>query len=126
MQSYPKREYCVQYNESDFTFVSRILEEEGIFYYFEHGEGLHTLVLVDQNSKIKPCPDLEIAKYRLNLTDTAKEDMITSLDCEQRIGPTKFALEDFNFKTPNTDLEANAPAANKLRDKELEIYCYPG
>jgi type VI secretion system secreted protein VgrG len=125
-QSYNKREYCVQYDESDFTFISRILEEEGIFYYFEHGEGLHTLVLVDQNSKIKPCPDLEIAKYRLNLTDTAKEDLILSLDSEQKVGPTKFALEDFNFKTPNTDLEANAPAAHKFGDMELEIYCYPG
>ena len=55
VQPHPKREYCVQYNESDFTFVSRILEEEGIFYYFEQGEGLHTLVLVDQNSETRGC-----------------------------------------------------------------------
>jgi type VI secretion system secreted protein VgrG len=124
--SYAKREYCVQYNESDFTFISRILEEEGIFYYFEHGNGSHTLVLVDQNSKIPPCPNLAIANYRLNVSGTTDEDLIISLDSEQRVGPTRFALEDFNFKTPNTDLEAKAPAAQKLTDKDLEIYCYPG
>jgi len=123
---YPVREYCVQYNESDFTFISRLLEQEGIFYYFEHKQGLHTLILVDQNSKVRPCPDLAVANYRLNLSGTTDEDEIVSLNCEQGIGPTRFAIEDFNFKTPNTDLEAKAPAVRKMTDKDLEIYCYPG
>jgi type VI secretion system secreted protein VgrG len=125
-ESYSKREYCVQYNESDFTFVSRLLEGEGIFYYFKHEKNLHTIVLVDKNEQIPPCPDQEIVKYCLNLTSTAEEDTITSLECDLHIGPTGFAIEDFNFKTPNTDLEVNAPALHKYSKMDLELYCYPG
>ncbi len=124
--TYGKREYCVQYNESDFTFISRILEEEGIFYYFEHDAKTHTLVLVDSNTVVKPCPGQEIAKYRLSMEGKDEEDMITVLESEQQIGPTKLAIEDFNFKTPHTDLEANADVLHKFCDRELEIYCYPG
>jgi len=124
--SYSTREYCVQYNETDFTFVSRLLEEEGIFYYFKHEKKLHTIVLVNKNEQILPCPDQEIVKYCLNLTSTAEEDTITSLECDLHIGPTGFAIEDFNFKTPNTDLEVNAPALHKFSDMDLELYCYPG
>jgi len=45
--SYPRREYCVQYRESDFNFVCRLLEEEGIYFYFTHADGKHTMVLAD-------------------------------------------------------------------------------
>ncbi len=48
--SYPKREYCVQYRESNLDFISRLLEEEGIFYFFEHEQGVHTMVLGDAPS----------------------------------------------------------------------------
>ena len=54
--TYEPREYCVQYRETDFGFVSRLLEEEGICYFFEHAEDKHTLVLTDQSSKFVACP----------------------------------------------------------------------
>ena len=53
-KSYPPREYCVQYDESDLDFVQRLLEHEGIFYFFEYAEGGHTLVLADAIAKLKP------------------------------------------------------------------------
>lgn len=55
-ESYQKREYCVQYDETHFDFVSRLLEEEGIFYYFEHSSSGHTMVIADSASKIEACP----------------------------------------------------------------------
>ncbi|MBW2570377.1 MAG: type VI secretion system tip protein VgrG, partial [Deltaproteobacteria bacterium] len=54
--SYDKRDYCVQYRETDFNFISRLLEEEGICYFFEHDEEKHTLILADASDKFKPCP----------------------------------------------------------------------
>ena len=61
--SYPSREYCVQYDESDLDFVQRLLEHEGIFYFFEHDEGKHTLVLCDAMSKLKPAPGYDKVLY---------------------------------------------------------------
>ncbi|MBD0320960.1 MAG: type VI secretion system tip protein VgrG, partial [Gemmatimonadetes bacterium] len=56
--TYDPREFCVQYRETDFAFASRLMEEEGISYYFEHAQGSHTLVLVDDPEKFAPCPGL--------------------------------------------------------------------
>ena len=54
--TYQPREYCVQYRETDFNFVSRLLEDEGIFYFFEHTEDKHSLVLADDKAAFKACP----------------------------------------------------------------------
>ncbi|WP_132595945.1 type VI secretion system tip protein TssI/VgrG [Pseudomonas aeruginosa] len=55
--SYQPREYCVQYGESDLAFVSRLLEEDGIFWFFTHAAGKHTLVLADSNDAFPPIPN---------------------------------------------------------------------
>src|ERR1035441_6436667 len=54
---FPEREYCVQYRETDFNFICRLLEEEGIYYFFRHEDGCHTLVLANDPAEHKPCPD---------------------------------------------------------------------
>src|SRR5690348_3696458 len=55
-KSYPKREFCVQHRETHLNFVSRLMEEEGIFYFFEHSKDKHLLTLADSNSAVGPCP----------------------------------------------------------------------
>ena len=60
---YERKVYCVQYRETDFNFVSRLMEEEGIFYFFEHESGKHTLVLADSTAEHPPCPEQETARY---------------------------------------------------------------
>jgi type VI secretion system secreted protein VgrG len=55
-KQYPKREYCVRYDETHLDFVSRLLEEEGIFYFFEHSDSSHTMVIADDPGQVKPCP----------------------------------------------------------------------
>ena len=57
--TYDPREYCVQYRETDFNFVSRLMEQYGIFYFFQHENGKHTLVLADSTSAYQPCPGQE-------------------------------------------------------------------
>src|SRR5262249_40563877 len=62
--SYKKREFCVQYRETAFNFVSRLMEEEGIYYFFEHENGKHTLILADSISAHKPVPGFEEVPFR--------------------------------------------------------------
>ncbi len=124
--SYDKREYCVQYRETDFNFISRLLEEEGIYYFFKQENGKHTMVIADAPSKHKPCPKQETAKYQLSAEGWLKEDVIMSLEKMQEIRPGKYSLNDFNFETPNTSLEVKVPSKTKLGPGEREIYFYPG
>ncbi|MEA3548428.1 MAG: type VI secretion system tip protein TssI/VgrG, partial [Thermodesulfobacteriota bacterium] len=103
--SYEARNYAVQYRETDFNFVSRLLEEEGIFYFFEHEENKHTLVLADSPAEHKPCLTQESTRYRLTGGGWGEEDLISSLEVMKEIRAGKYSLSDFNFEVPNTDLE---------------------
>ncbi len=107
-ESYPEWEYCVQYNESELHFISRLLEEEGICYYFEHENGKHTLVLADKKDCHKKCPNQETARYKLNSDTTREDEVITRLEWEQEIRHGVHVIKDFNFKSPYTDLAATA------------------
>lgn len=125
--SYEKRNYCVQYRESDFNFVSRLMEEEGIYYYFEHEDGKHTLVILDSPEEHKPCPNQESARYhRGSAGILLEEDTISSLNLTQEITPGKYTINDYNFETPNTDLKIEVPSGQSLGPGEREIYDYPG
>jgi len=124
--SYDKRDYCVQYRETDFNFISRLLEEEGIHYFFEHTEDTHTLILADSPSTNKPCPNQETARFKINIGGKHDDDVIYSFDKSQEIRPGKYTLNDFNFETPNTGLTVESPSRYKLGPGEREIYDYPG
>lgn len=124
--SYDQRDYCVQYRETDFNFVSRLLEEEGIYYFFEHEDKKHTLILTDVPEEHKPCPKQESARYQLSAGGWLAEDVITSLEMTQEIRPGKYTLNDFNFEMPNTDLKVETPGRQTLGPGEREIYDYPG
>ncbi len=124
--SYEKRDYCVQYRETDFNFVSRLLEEEGIHYFFEHEDGKHTLVMADAPQENNPCPKQKTARYQISAGGWLEEDVITGLEKMQEIRPGKYSLSDFNFEIPNTGLEVNVPSKQKLGPGEREVYDYPG
>jgi len=125
-ENYDKRDYCVQYRETDFNFISRLLEDEGIYYFFEHEKGKHTLVLADGPEDHKPCPKQESARYQLSGGGWLEDDVITSLNKRQAITPSKYTLNDYNFKTPGTDLKVEVTSQTTLAPSELEIYDYPG
>ena len=124
--SYDKRDYCVQYRETDFNFISRLLEEEGICYFFEHEEKKHTLILADASDKFKPCPKQESARYQISAGGWLEEDVITSLEKMQEIRPAKYSINDFNFEIPSTDMKVDVSTKQMLGPGEREIYDYPG
>jgi type VI secretion system secreted protein VgrG len=124
--TYEKRDYCVQYRETDLNFVSRLLEEEGIFYFFEHEKGKHTLVLADANTKFKECPHQKSAQYQISGGGLLEEDTISNLEVVQAIKAGKYTLNDYNFETPSADLKVEVPSKYDVGPGEREIYDYPG
>jgi len=124
--SYEQREYCVQYRETYFNFISRLLEEEGIYYFFEHEEGKHTMVMADSPVEHKPCQHQETAKYQISAGGWLDEDVITGLARAQEIRSGKYSLSDYNFEIPNTDLLVNVASKKKLGPGDREVYDYPG
>jgi type VI secretion system secreted protein VgrG len=124
--SYQPREYCVQYHETDFGFVSRLMEEEGIFYFFKHEDGKHTLVLADSSQEHKPCPHQDQVRCQQNVGSIDEEDVITELSWSQEIRYGKFTLKDYNYLSPSADLKAEAKEGTPLGPGEREFYDYPG
>ena len=123
--TYEPMGYCVQYRETDFNFISRLLEENGIFYFFEHQNGKHNLVIADTRDENKPCPNQADASYQITGGGWLKEDVITSLEYRQEIRPAKYFLRDFNFETPAA-IEYESKAKEVLGPGEREIYDYHG
>ncbi|OAD19854.1 type VI secretion system Vgr family protein [Candidatus Thiomargarita nelsonii] len=120
----PKREYCVQYRESEFDFISRLLEEEGIFYFFEHHDNKHILVMGDSPSAHKAIQgESQIIFHEPRPGQVADEPHIYSFNYTEEILSGKVSLKDYNFKKPALNLKGE-----KTGDKntELEVYDYPG
>jgi type VI secretion system secreted protein VgrG len=121
--SYATREYCVQYRESDWDFVSRLMEEEGIFYWFEHGDGDAKLVLGDGKSAHNPIAGEATITFRpaAGALGDAHEH-VTRLCFGEEVRPGKVTLRDYNFLKPRLALEGESAASV---DSDLEIYDYP-
>ena len=131
-----KRDYCVQYRETDFNFVSRLMEEEGIYYFFEQhtdssdsdseaesqvAAGKHMLVLANDPAGQNPCPGQPKARCDFAVGGARLDDVISDWRVEEEYRPSAWAHTDYNFETPSTDLMAT------VQDEgTYEIYDYPG
>lgn len=122
----PKYEYCVQYREADFSFVSRLMEQEGVYYYFKHEAGKHTMVIVNSPSAHKPSPFQKTFKFRETADGNLDYEPITEWQARKEIQSGQVVLRDFNFEKPKTSLETTAKAARKEASTKLEVYDYPG
>jgi type VI secretion system secreted protein VgrG len=118
--TYPVREYCVQYRETDLNFVSRLMEEEGIFYFFQHTPDKHTLVLADAATAFAACAGQSAAAYDTSPGAWQDEDVVLSLRCvaETRVGT--YTVNDYDFTKPSTSINANLSGQRKG-----EFYEYP-
>jgi type VI secretion system secreted protein VgrG len=124
---YKELEYCVQYRESDFNFVSRLMEHEGIYYFFKHDKDKHTLVLVDSHGGHSPRPGYEEVEYRrLEGTGRSGNEHLSSWVVGQQIRPGGFAATDYDFKLPRAPLlsQLSLPKAHPFGD--FEVFDYPG
>jgi type VI secretion system secreted protein VgrG len=127
--NFSTREYCVQYRESDFNFVSRLMEQYGIFYFFEHTANTHNLILANSSAAHRPCPDQSTASWRAAGQGGLPEetDVITEWKIEQELRAGKHALNDYNFETPSANLHASLETQTPLAgNTQHEIYDYPG
>lgn len=124
--SYVKWDYCVQYRETDFNFISRLLEQDGIYYYFEHTKDKHTLVLADAPSSFPVCADQSVARFEGG-GYAEREDTITGFVKQAELHPGKFKARDHHFEMPSKTLEKSELSSIKVGGNEkLEIYDYPG
>lgn len=124
--SYDALEYCVQYRETDFNFVSRLMERHGIYYFFEHENGKHTLVLADATTAHKAAEGYDEIKYHAPDRVVAGREFITDWSVEQRVQTGLFAHTDFNFTKPDTNLEARSRASGSYAGSAFEVFDYPG
>jgi type VI secretion system secreted protein VgrG len=121
--NYDPREYCVQYRETSFNFVSRLMEEEGICYFFEHKEDKHILVLGDAPSVFKPSPLHPSVSYKTITGLDEDNDVITEFHIGQEVRPGKYTVNDFNFELPKVNLTSNVSGKDA---RKFEVYDYPG
>ena len=122
-KTYRTRDYCVQYRETNFNFVTRLMEEEGIYYFFEHSEdgSKHTLVMADDAAAHKPCPGQPKARCDFASGGWRGEDLISEWRIEEEYRPSAWAHTDYNFETPSTNLMVTVQ-----EEGTYEIYDYPG
>jgi type VI secretion system secreted protein VgrG len=110
----PKREHVVQYEESDWDFVSRWLEHEGLYYWFEHGGERELLVISDSRDGAPPIADPSALRYRsANTLDVGEEASVWDWEMTQQRVPARVVLFDYNYRTPHVRLVARAPADDK-------------
>ncbi|HLL55528.1 MAG TPA: type VI secretion system tip protein TssI/VgrG [Myxococcaceae bacterium] len=120
--SYASREYCVQYRESDLAFVSRLLEWEGLFYFFEHSVDKHVLVVADDATAFAPIADGAKLPFRERTGQVPGEEHVAALSLVRRVRPAAVMVRDFDFKKPALDLTADAQGGDF---GALELYDYP-
>jgi type VI secretion system secreted protein VgrG len=121
--NYAPREYCVQYRESDLDFIGRLLEEEGIFYFFEHTDSQHKMVMGDGTVNYQPIAGDSLVVFNPGGGLVAEEEAIFRFKLMRQIRSGKYSLKDFNFEKPSMDLTAEQ---SDTENKELEVYDYPG
>jgi type VI secretion system secreted protein VgrG len=123
----PEREYCVQYRETDFNFVSRLMEEEGIYYFFVHEDGEAKLKLVDSLSIHKTLDQKATIPFFTQRTDTRSDDeFIRTWTFAQHIQPGFVTLDDFDFKNPKADLIVTTGESQDHDHANHVVFDYPG
>ena len=125
--TYAEWEYCVQYRETDFNFVSRLMEQEGIYYFFKHEDGAHTLVLADSASAHESFEDYDTVLYQPQ-THQGQEtsETVTDWVIEKEVQTGVYALGDFNFKTPAAPIIVNDNVSRQHPASSFEVFDYPG
>jgi type VI secretion system secreted protein VgrG len=120
---YQKRRYCTQYGESDLRFIRRILEEEGIFFFFEHTEDSHTIIFSDTEEIYDPIDGESEIEFNNDSNMVAEKETLRDFTCDRAICPGKITHTNYNFKRPSLDMKLNEEGETHT---EHELYEYPG
>ncbi|MDQ7966287.1 type VI secretion system tip protein TssI/VgrG [Pseudomonas plecoglossicida] len=125
-KSLKSHSYITQYRESDFNFVQRLLESEGLFYYFEHTADSHLMVITDDSSTLLPLPEQPQIRYHsASVTETA--DSITQWQSTRQLQSGQIAVRTFDYRQPRNFLPVTMQSLNQQGDVDrFEIYDFPG
>jgi type VI secretion system secreted protein VgrG len=136
--NFQPRDFCVQYRETDFNFASRLMEEEGIFYFFKHSEGSHTMVVANSPSSFPDLPGPSALIFEGAMGGNRDEDRVIDWEKVQDLRSGKVTLWDHSFELPHKHLEADkqiqdsvslGTVSHKMKLSEnssFEIYDFPG
>ena len=136
--TFEKRDYCVQYRETDFNFACRLMEEEGIYFFFKHSDGSHKLVVANTPQSHSDVPDGSKLIYETVAGGNRPEDRIYDWHKVQELRSGKYLLWDHTFELPHKHLEAQKTIQNSVQvgkvthklkvggNDNLELYDYPG
>ena len=126
-RQYRPRVNCVQYRETDFNFVARLLEEEGIYWYFAHDKDGHTLVLVDEVGAHAPVPGCESLPYYANTGQHPPDrEYISQWNFSREVRPGRVALRSYDFERPSTDLSVERSLVREHEHADLEQFDWQG
>jgi type VI secretion system secreted protein VgrG len=125
--TFRKWTYCVQYRETDFNFVSRLMEHEGIGYHFRHTEGHNTLVLTDSTSMHTAVPGAETLSFISDVDQIRPElEHIRSWEISREIQPGVYIHDDYDLERPSVELKTSKTLPRNFTGSDFEVYDYPG
>ncbi|EBQ2084389.1 type VI secretion system tip protein VgrG [Salmonella enterica] len=125
VESYPVRTWQVQYGETDFDFLQRLMQEWGIYWWFEHSEDSHTLVLADAISAHKACPDSPLVEWHQEGLKLDKE-FIHTITANESLRTGQWVLDDFDFTKPRSLLANTVANPRETGHATYEHYEWPG
>ncbi|CAH0145253.1 type VI secretion system secreted protein VgrG [Pseudomonas frederiksbergensis] len=123
---YREWEYCVQYRETSFDFVSRLMEQEGIYYFFRHEQGRHVLVLADAYGAHANVPGYASVPYYPKNEQQRERDHIYDWHLAQQIQPGSLELNDYDFQRPGARIDVRSAMPRPHTAGDYPLYDYPG
>ncbi len=123
---YREWEYCVQYRESSFDFVSRLMEQEGIYYFFRHEKDRHVLVLADAYGAHQPAAGYESVPYFPPDGQHRERDHINDWRLAQEVQPGSLELNDYDFQRPSASIDVRSAMPRPHTAGDYPLYDYPG
>lgn len=124
--TYDPWDYCVQYRETDYNFIARLLEQEGIFYFFRHEAQNHVLVLADSPPRLKAFEGYDAIRYMPADAHTRDLETIHAWSVGREMMPGRFAHNDFDFIAPDSLSPSIAQAEQPAVARDHEVFDYPG
>ncbi|WP_210517400.1 type VI secretion system Vgr family protein [Pantoea ananatis] len=125
--SYRVWEYCVQYQESSFDFISRLMELEGIYYFFRHEADKHTLVLCDAPDQHQPFPGYETITYHVTPSGgSVTEEGVSQWALSESVTPGMYSTDDYDFRKPNAWMLQARQNPVSPTPGSVDVYDWPG
>ena len=125
-RSYREREYCVQYRETSFDFVSRLMEQEGIYYFFRHEQDRHVLVLADAYGAHTTVPGYASIPYYPKDEQQRERDHMHNWHLVQEVQPGSLELNDYDFQRPSASIDVRSAMPRPHTAGDYPLYDYPG